>query len=71
MRDRIEFYELGSGLLLVTLDSSVVPTIGAIVNIRKARWVVEAIGFTVDYADDINRTQMTTCVTLKPEQGQK
>jgi hypothetical protein len=52
MGDRIEFYDEKTGKLVASVKSSMVPTVGKRISIRKQTWEVERVTFALDHADD-------------------
>ncbi|MBU3914399.1 hypothetical protein KKA14_02605 [bacterium] len=48
--DTIEFYDGKS--LLASVDSSIIPPVGAKISIRKKTWKIVSATFAVDYSDD-------------------
>jgi hypothetical protein len=67
MADTVEYYNV-DGIpdkdLIVSLKSSIVPTIGSYINIRKNTYRVLTITYAVDYADDHQRTIMRANVNV-------
>lgn len=62
MKDTIEFW-LDEKVLL-RVDSSMAPSVGSYVSIMKVTYLVERVGFAVDYSDSIHECQMRCNVEL-------
>lgn len=63
-RDTIEFY-YGKNLV-AAVDSSMTPSVGSFINIRKSTWEVKRVTFALDHADDIALRRMRCSVDIEP-----
>lgn len=61
--DRIEFYSKGK--LLLSLNSSIVPTVGSMVSIAKQTWEVLVVSYTVDYSTSFTDRRMCANIAVK------
>lgn len=64
MKDRIEFLNEKTGGGIAVVNSSMVPTVGSLISIRKQTWMVERVTYALDHADDISLEQMRADVYL-------
>ena len=62
-RDRIEFYD--DDQLIATVDSSMVPVAGSVINIRGQDWRILRSNFALDHADKPIEKQLCCCVQLE------
>ena len=60
--DIIEFY--ADDKILLRIDSSMVPSIGSVISIKKKTWTVAQVTFAIDYADKVFERQMRCNVEL-------
>lgn len=49
-RDRIEYYD--GDRIVASVESSMVPTVGSRISIRKETWAVVRVTFALDHADE-------------------
>jgi hypothetical protein len=62
--DLIEFYD--GDTMVAYVKSSMVPPVGAKINIRKKTWAVLSVTYALDQADDPQGKGMRANVDLKP-----
>ena len=62
-RDKIEFYD--GEKLVASLNSSMVPTVGGKIVIRKKIWTVVRVTYALDYADRLLEEAMRANVDLE------
>lgn len=66
MPDTVEYYN-GKDLI-VRVKSSIVPTVGSLISIRKETWKVISVTYAIDHADDWQRSGTRANVDLRIEE---
>jgi hypothetical protein len=61
-RDTVEFYD--DQYMIAQVSSSIVPPVGARINIQKRTWVVTAVTYALDHADSQTERSMRANVDL-------
>lgn len=64
--DCIEFYRDGSDFPFASVESSMVPLVGAKISILGQTWEVVFVTYALDHVDDASRRCMRANVELKP-----
>ena len=68
MNDRIEFYHKDK--LMTSVRSSIVPTVGSLINIQKKTWEIVGVTFTLDHSGEAFQDRsMRINVELEPSNG--
>jgi hypothetical protein len=62
MREMVEFY--CEYKLIASVHSSMVPTVGARINIRRKTYKVRYVSYALDHADDFTLRRMRASVDL-------
>lgn len=65
MTDVIEFYTSPKGSCIACVVSTMVPTLGSFISIRKTTYKVVGVTYALDHSDDPSPTVMRACVDLK------
>lgn len=62
--DRVEYYNGDAKHPMVSIESSIVPTVGSFVSIEKVTWIVKSVTFAVDYSASAHKEHRAN-VTLE------